>query len=220
MELSVEETSFIKITKIVIEIIPKYLRMCFIKEWNRKYPENKWSSDDASGKFLFDQLPEGIQNNKSHEMSFEKIKTGDEKNWDTTTLVLVMLNSGLKLIKGVRPSQDRSTPLRISEEIDVIRSIRNSHFAHASSMSCSSDDFTKIMTDIKSTARNIFDKEAENEILGIEKSQIETKMTSELRKQLYMEINRNREFYTLCGGKYSKSKDLMNFSVIVMRCAH
>jgi len=218
MELSVEETNFIKITKIVLEIIPKYLRMCFIKEWNRKYPENKWSSDNASGLFLFDQLPEGIQKNKSHEMSFEKIKTGDEKNWDTTTLVLVMLNSGLKLIKGVRPSQDRSTPLRISEEIDVIRSIRNSHFAHASSMSCSADDFTKIMMAIKSTARNIFDKEAEDEIHGIENSQIETKMTSELRRQLYMEINRNREFDTACRdtlkAKYKKRYDQHEIHIV------
>jgi len=196
MELSVEETNYMKITKIVIETIPKYLRRCFIQQWNLKYPKKKWKSDNASGIFLFNQLPDKIKNNKSNETSMDKIKTGNEQQWDTSTLVLVMLNSGLKLIKGVRPSKERSTPLRISEEIDVIRDIRNLHFAHASNMSCSSDDFTKIMTDIKSTARNIFSKDAEKEIDEIEKSQIETKMSTELRRQLDIEIDSNRELNT------------------------
>lgn len=196
MDLSVEETNYMKITKIVIETIPKYLRRCFIQQWNLKYPKKKWKSNNASGIFLFNQLPDKIKNNKSNEMSIDKIKTGNEQLWDTSTLVLVMLNSGLKLIKGVRPSKERSTPLRISEEIDVIRDIRNLHFAHASNMSCSSDDFTKIMTDIKSTARNIFSKDAEKEIDEIENFEIETSIATELKRELEIEINTNKEFGT------------------------
>ena len=202
MELSVEETNYMKITKIVVETIPKYLRRCFIQQWNKKYPKKKWKSGSTSGMFLFNQLPEKIKNNKNNETSIDKIKAGNELMWDTSTLVLIMLNSGLKLIKGVRPSKDRSTPLRISEEIDIIRGIRNLHFAHASSMSCSSDDFTKIMTDIKSTARNIFDENAEEEINEIERSEIETKMTTELRNQLEVEINSHRELDTAFESKF------------------
>ena len=205
MELSVEETNYMKITKIVVETIPKYLRRCFIQQWNKRYPKKKWKSGSASGMFLFNQLPEKIKNNKNNETSIDKIKAGNEQMWDTSTLVLIMLNSGLKLIQGVRPSKERSTPLRISEEIDIIRGIRNLHFAHASSMSCSSDEFTKIMTDIKSTARNIFDKNAEKEIDEIEKFQIETWMTAELTRQLEIEINANKEFDAEFKGSYLKS---------------
>ena len=202
MDLSVEETNYMKITKIVIETIPKYLRRCFIQQWNLKYPKKKWKSNNASGIFLFNQLPDKIKNNKSNEMSIDKIKTGNEQLWDTSTLVLVMLNSGLKLIKGVRPSKERSTPLRISEEIDVIRDIRNLHFAHASNMSCSSEDFTKIMTNIKSTARNIFSKDAEKEIDEIENFEIETSIATELKRELEIEINANKEFGTEFSGNY------------------
>ena len=219
MELSIEEINFIKITKIVIEIIPKYLRICFIQQWNKNYPNMKWDSDNTSGIFLFDQLSDKIKNNKGYEMSLEKIKTVNEKSWDTSTLVLVMLNSGLKLIKGVRPSNERSNPLRISEEIDVIRSIRNLHFAHASSMSCSSADFTKIMTDIKSIARNIFDRDAEKAIDEIEKTQIETKMSTKLRKQLHMEITHNREFDMHVEVRIQIQR-LSHISFVLIQCAH
>ena len=217
MELSVEETNFIKITKIVIDTIPRYLRRCFIQQWNQKYPKSKWKSDSKSGMFLLAQLPDRIKNNKTNEISIAKIKEGNEQNWDTSTLALVMLNSGLKLIKGVRPTHERSTPLRISEGIDVIRSMRNLHFAHKSSMSCPSEDFKKIMTDIKSTARDIFEKHAEKEIGEIEKSQIETERITELRKKLELEINRNIEFDAACGGNVSKA---VTFSYVLLAFLH
>ena len=194
MELSDEKENFAKIANIVLDIVPKYLRKCFIAQWDTKYPNQTWQSGQASGQFLFNELPTNVKNNGKNTPYIDNLSTGVEENWDTTTLVFAFLYSGLALVPKCRGKSNRIHPLLDSEEIDVIREIRNSAFAHASTMSCPGPDFTKIMTDIKSVARNIFGKDAEDEIVKIETSQIEAKIAKQLRSRLDTEIKRNQDF--------------------------
>ena len=206
MELSDENKNFVKIVKIVLDIVPKYLRKCFIAQWDNKYHNQTWQTGLASGQFLFNELPKSVRNNGKNRPYIDNLSTGVEENWDTTTLVFAFLYSGLALVPKCRGKSNRIHPLLISEEIDVIREIRNSAFAHASTMSCPGPDFTKIMTDIKSVAKNLFGKEAEDDIVKIETSQMETKIRKKLRKQLDAELKRNTDFEALAkdvGGNFS-----------------
>ena len=197
MELTDEEANFVKITKVVLEIVPKYLRECFKQQWNKKYPSHQWQSNKVSGNFLFGELGCGIKSNKSREVYVNKLREGNEQQWDTTTLVFAMVQSGLSLIDGCRPKNDRISPLRISEEIEIVRDVRNSVFAHASTMSCSNEDFACIIARIRCVARNIFIQGAEKEIENVENSPLETQMTTHLKLQLNLEKSRNREFNEL-----------------------
>ena len=198
--LSAEEENFIKITKIILEAVPKHLRNLFVDKWDQKYQNNKWRSDSASGKFLFNQIPNAAKNGRIGEYS-NKLKSGKENEWDTSTLVYTMLYSQLNLIPNCRPDGKRSAPLLVSEEIDIIRKIRNEFFADVPTMKCSSATFVDIAWKINSVARNAFGANAENEICDIVRSQITTKVTDQLMHQLLMEKNRNDEFEKALRGK-------------------
>ena len=193
MQSSDEEKNFVKITQLVLDIFPKYLRKCFIEQWNKKYPSKKWQSDNASGTFFFNSLPPKVKTSKMRKKENEKLKEGNEQEWDTTTVVYALLQTGLQLVESSRQKDQRNDPLRISEQIELIRDVRN-FVAHASSMSCSSTEFTERLTEIKSKATDIFDKNAVQEIEDIETSRIESQMTAELKKQLEVEKQRNKDF--------------------------
>ena len=203
MQTSDEEENFIKITKLVLDIFPKYLRKCFIEQWNKKYPSQPWQSDNASGTFFFNSLPPKVKANKSRQIYMDKLKDGNEQEWDTTTVVYALIDTGLQLVEGSRPKDQRNHPLRISEQIETIRDVRN-FVAHASSMLCSPTKFTEILTEIKSKAIDIFDANAVQEIVAIETSQIESQMAVELKKQLEVEKQRNKDFDQLF--EYYKGK--------------
>ena len=203
MQTSDEEENFIKITKLVLDIFPKYLRKCFIEQWNKKYPNQTWQSDNASGSFFFNSLPPKVKTSKMRKKENEKLKDGNEQEWDTTTVVYALLETGLQLVQGSRPKDQRNDPLRISEQIEIIRDVRN-FVAHASSMSCSSTKFTEILTEIKDKATDIFDTNAVQEIEDIETSQIESQIAVELKKQLEVEKQRNKDFDELF--KYLEGK--------------
>ena len=162
-EVTVMEVNFIKLAKILLDVLPKYLRTCFTKHWNEKH-DNQWNSDEASGKSLVDSIPCEVKNRKPAKDYLEQLSKGNEDNWDTTILVFVMLYSGLELIPGCREKTERTNPLLVSEGIDIIRDKRNTAFAHAGSMSCPSDEFGKVIEELKSAARNAFGKNAETEI--------------------------------------------------------
>ena len=200
MALTGEEENFVKVTKIVVDVIPKYLRKCFIAKWNDKYEmqyNKPWSSDNAIGTFLVSKLPKTVQNNKNREKEIEKLKEGNEQTWDTTTVVFALVQPRPKLIPGSRPKGNRPGQPRISEEIEVIRDVRNLFFAHVPNTSCSNTDLKAIVAKVKAVAKNIFGQDAEDEIDNVVKSQITTKLSVALQKKLDVEINRNRDFNEL-----------------------
>ena len=205
MQSSDEEENFIKITKLVLDIFPMYLRKCFIEQWNKKYPAQTWQGDSASGAFFFSALPATVKSNKKRQKEIDKLKKGNEQEWDTTTVVYALLGTGLQLVKGSRAKDERKDPLRISEQIEIIRDVRN-FIAHASNMSCSCTKFTEILTEIKSKATDIFDVKAVKEIEDIEKSPIESKLAVDLKKRLEVEKQRNKDFdevFKAIEGKFS-----------------
>ena len=203
MQTSEEEENFIKITKLVLDIFPKYLRICFKTQWKEKFPSQKWQSDNASGTFFYNQLPTAVRTNKSREIYINKIKEGNEQEWDTTTVVFALLETGIQLVKGSRAKDERKDPLRISEQIEIIRDVRN-FIAHAPKMSCPSTHFKNVLDDIKSKATGIFDKIAVKEIEDVQNSSIESKMAAKLKERLEMEKKQNKDFDERLRGKFSK----------------
>ena len=200
MSLSREEEYFVKITKIVLEIVPKYLRKLFIEKWDQKYPNNQWQSDSASGNFVFTEIPNAAKNGRNGVYA-RNMQSGNESDWDTTTLVYAMLYSQLNLIPNCRPDRQRRAPLLISEEIDIIRKIRNEFFAHASNMKCSFRPFLEIISQVHSVAENIFGINAKHEIEDLVKSQISNQVADLLMQHLHSEKNRNDEFEKVLKGK-------------------
>jgi len=189
MALSNEKENFVKIVRIVLDVVPHYLRKLFITKWEEKYPNEKWQSNNTSGNALVAKVAK-VNNNYA-----DKLKAGDEQQWDTTVLVYVFLYSGLSLIDQCRnPKETRIPPLRISEEIDIIRETRNEFFGHPPQMSCPSHDFTAIVDKLKSVAKNIFGADVEKEIDDIGKVPISTQSTANLGQRLEDEKNRNDQF--------------------------
>ena len=194
MALSNEEENFVKIAKIVLDVLPHHLRKLFITKWEEKYPNETWKSNSTSGDALVAKIA-NINRNYA-----EKLKAGDEQQWDTTILVYVFLYSGLKLIDQCRnPKEKRNPPLRISEEMDIIRETRNEVFGHATQMSCPTHDFTALVDKLKSVAKNIFGADAEKEIDDIRN--LSTQTTADLRQRLEEEKNRNDQFNQSLIGK-------------------
>ena len=172
MDLTTEGENFIKASYIILNIVPKHLRRLFKQTWDEKHPDKIWNSDEASGNHLYNELSDTFRKNRIKKVYIEKIKKGNEQEWDTTTLAQTFLYSGLNLLPPCRNKHRRTGQLNISEEIDIIRSIRNELFAHLPSMSYSRDDFADFVTDIKCSLRNIFGERAEQEICAVETSPV------------------------------------------------
>jgi len=190
MPLSREEEYFVKITKIVLEIVPKYLRKLFIEKWDQKYPNNKWQSDSASGNFVFNEIPNAAKNGRNGVYA-SNMQSGNERDWDASTLVYAMLYSQLNLIPICRPDGQRSDPLRISEEIDILRKIRNEIVAHTSTINLPFGTFLEISWKVYSVAKKIFGMDAELEIEEVVMSNITTDIAELLKQHLIIEQKHN-----------------------------
>ena len=167
-------TNFQSIAKSLRETIPTHLREFFKEHWNRKYPGKVWKSDETSGRDLCKEIPYKIRNYKRFKKYKKFLKSGNEKDWDFDVLVFVILHSGISFLEPCRPNNQRSLPLFISEQIERIIKIKDkylSSIAQLSSMRCSSDDFQKTMTDLKSIAKDIFQGDALKELEEIECAQ-------------------------------------------------
>lgn len=194
LELDREEQNFVKLTKIILDIIPKHLRTFFVNKWNEKFPQ-AWKSDKTSGTTIDNNIPKKRKKQCRFYFSIkDKIQEGDEKRWDITILTFVLLFSGLELIEGCREKNERDDQLLESEEIDNIREMRNTYFAHIESMRCSSNDFEKMITGIKTAVDRLFGQHAKTEVCDIESSNIGNEMIMQLKDQLEEEKNRNRMF--------------------------
>ena len=211
MEFTKERENFVKLSYIILDIAAKHLRILFKKKWNEKYNGQKnrnqqWNSDATSGNFLYKKLRKSFRDHEGNKEYVTKMKTGNEQEWDTTTLVKVMLDCGLKLVKGCRPKGQRSIPFRPSEEIAIIREYRNRLFAHIPKMSCTSNDFNEAVSDIKSAAKNLFGEDAEKEICEIENGSLDKGIIERLEKLFKMETDLKKhveKFIELLNGKLS-----------------
>ena len=193
MELSPEKDHFVKLSYILFDVVPRYLRDYFIRLWDQKYPNEKWHDDVGRKTRKLQRLlvtKDGRQKQDAHSL---KILNGDEEEWDITTLMHAILDSGLKLIKGCRPPDQRTIPLRESEELEIIRGIWNSEYAHLPDMSCTLDEFIDIMIKVNRAANNLFGIDAEREIYRILLSSTTIPMREQVEKLLDSKL-----FYFIC----------------------
>ena len=190
MELGEEKENFVKLTTVIVDIVPRHLRQRFLEEWRKQQQKNPWKNDASSGQYVCNLIPSRIKKNKCiFNNALEKmIQSGNIELWDPTALFFIFLSSGLGLIKGCRQKNDRNPPLTDSERIDRLREIRNNYFAHVVKTSCSTNDFDKLIREIKEACTALFGPEAEQEIDVMVKSKVGTQLSSELQSELDQQL--------------------------------
>ena len=184
MEFSPEKDNFVKLSYILFDVIARHLREYFVRLWDLKYPSDKWHDDVAKRDLKLQTLVVTRDGRPKQDAYSQKILNGNEQEWDITISIKAILDSGFKLIEGCRPQDERSIPLRESEELEIIRSIRNSDYAHLPSMSCTFDEFIDIMIKVNRAAGNLFGIDAEKEIYRILLSSITTPMREQVKTLL------------------------------------
>ena len=184
MEKSLEEDNFVKLSYILLDVVAEYLREYFIKLWDETYPDEKWHGDLDRRSSKLQSLLVAKDGRQKKDVYSLKIMKGNEQEWDITTSIKAILDSGFKLIEGSRPPDQRNIPLRESEEIEIIRGIRNSDYGHIPKMACPLAKFNEVMTNIKSAANSLFGENAEKRITYIENSPVTPGMTNKVITQL------------------------------------
>ena len=184
MEFSPEKDNFVKLSYILFDVIARHLREYFVRLWDLKYPNDKWHDDGAKRDLKLQTLLVTRDGRQKQDAYSQKILKGNEQEWDITISIKAILDSGFKLIEGCRAQDQRSIPLRESEELEIIRSIRNSDYAHLPSMSCTFDEFIDIMIKVNRAAGNLFGIDAEKEIYRILLSSITTPMREQVKTLL------------------------------------
>lgn len=187
MVLTTEDENFIRLAKIILDIIPDNLRNLFEIEWNKKYPNNQWDGTRTSGSFLWKEIhkknPQGIKGSSDK----QALKFGDHNQWDCTTLFFVLLYSRLEIIPNMRVFNQRSSPLRVSEEVDKLREIRNDCFAHLPSSSICEVDYHEAITEIEQVFSNLGWMQGLQDINLIKSSAISTSEMEAVKKKLEIE---------------------------------
>ena len=195
MDLTKEQENFIKLLKIIVDIVPKHLRYLFIRKWNAKFPHQPWANDAASGQCLYDAMPLSVRRSRHILTWRHMIIYGNCELWTATALFFVFLYAGLKLIRISRPRYHRARPFSISENIDRLREIRNTFYGQVASMSIPDVDFVNVSTEIKEILKDMFGEFAADEVDQIVKSQIMTQVSYDLKNQLEIEEQVNYGFH-------------------------
>ena len=196
MDLTREEENFIKLVRIIVEIMPKHLRDLFITKWNAKFPNQPWANDAASGQYLYNAIPPAVKKNqaKFNNTLQQMILSGNSEVWDPSALLFVLLYADLKIIDTCRPRNQRANPFSVSENIDRFREIRNSFYGHNINMSVPDAEFASISTEIKGIAKDTFGTIAEDEIDQIINTQMTSQLSHDLKLKLAKETQVNEDF--------------------------
>ena len=218
MELSPERDNFVKLSYILLDVVSRYLREYFIKVWDQTYPDEKWHDDVAKRGLKLQSLLATRDGRQKQDIYSLKILKGDEQEWDITTVIKALLDSGFKLMDGCRPQDQRTTPLRESEQIEIIRGIRNTDYGHTSHMSCPFDEFMDIMEKIKSVAKDLFGNEAKKEIYKIEVSPSTPNMREQVDKLVEGKFHvHNRYLFNLAFPLFSFTFDSQRILILLIQ---
>ena len=179
---SIEETfrrtdNYGKLSVLISEIVPKYLRKLFIKSWDKEHKGYPWKSNMESGGKLINEIPEKEKKKKKPFWQHKsKLEAGNEETWDTTILSYVMCNSGIKLCEKKL----------VKNNIQKLERVRSRFTTSASDMSHSftDKDSEAMLKEIKDAASNIFGKDAEDEISYIYYLECRQHVAPEQFKQL------------------------------------
>ena len=212
MKFTEERENFLKLSYIIFEIAAKHLRKLFKKKWNEKYPNQQWNSDATSGEYLYSKVSKRLQNDKIYA---EKIETGNEQEWDTTTLTKVMEDSSFGFVECYQPKKDKSSSLCPRGEMRIITDYKDKVSDYLPKASCPSEDFKQALSDIKSAANNLFDEDVKSEIGEIENGSITKEFLEKVREMMKMvtdlKPHDKEKFANLLNGKLSQLNFILFF---------
>ena len=191
MDLTGDRGNFSKLTEVILSIIPKYLRQYFKDEWDKVNPQMIWNDLPANGKYLTSKIKVTYPFNELK----KTLARGDRNDWDTTALLFVLCKSGV-IIPHCRNPNQRFAPLRDSENIDKLRSIRNESFAHRPSTSISSLEFNRLIMEIENVFQIFNWQNGLLEIDAVKKSLIKTPLSEYMEQQLDAAIQLNQDYHT------------------------
>ena len=210
MRLGEEQENFVKLTTVIVDILPYHLRQVFRDEWRNRFPGLQWTNDAASGLLIYNQIPKSVRNNKKiiNDALKDMILLGKVESWDPTALFFLLLFSGLNLVGKCRPKGQRNPPLEICEHIDRLREIRSLYFAHVAKMSWSNTDFTNIMGEIKTIFRTAFGSVTVQALDDLINSRVETQLSMDLQCKLDEQENLMTEFESIIQSQEKTEKGL------------
>ena len=158
-----------KLSVIISRTVPKYLRQCFIEQWNAKFPEQPWKSgSESSGTDLINAIPDNKK--QKHLQKFneykDKLHCGNEEEWDTDILVHIIIDFGLSIC-------DNS----IKGDIVKLRQTNSQFASFTRDKPCVPTESDKMIADIIDAAKKLFQRDAEDEISKIWHSDFEASKT-------------------------------------------
>ena len=134
----------------------------------------------------------------------KQLKEESIQDWSSAALVFAFRDCGHHLIEGGHRRDKRLSPLRLREELDIIRKIHIDFCSSPSISQCSETTFTNLTSQMKSFAMNVLGTDAECEINEIITSQMATDVAIEqLKQQLRKEGSPNDGQEKLFKGKLS-----------------
>ena len=186
-----------KLSVVISQIVPKYLRQFFIERWNAKFPEQSWKSCSESGTDLVNAIPDKKKTKKNRK-KFNEFKDmlnyGKEEEWGTDILAHIMVDFGLDIC-------DKS----VKGDIVKLRRACSQFASYTPSNPCLPEHSDKMIADITNAARKLFQKDADDEICKIWQSDIETSKSDEQCIQPNKEMKCSKE---LGKGEENESKHL------------
>eukprot|EP00112_Aurelia_sp_Birch-Aquarium-sp1_P012257 Seg2576.4 transcript_id=Seg2576.4/GoldUCD/mRNA.D3Y31 product="Nucleotide-binding oligomerization domain-containing protein 2" protein_id=Seg2576.4/GoldUCD/D3Y31 len=192
MALTKEGENFVRLAKIILEIVPANLRIFFETEWNKKFQNNKWDDTPTSGSFLVNEIKKMKVPRRSFTNDIETaLAAGNKNKWDCTILFFVLLFSELRIIPKTRSPTQKKPPLLASEEIDKLRQIRNGSFAHLASTSIDETDYQQIISEIEQIFTNLGLTQGLHDIKSIKSRAVSTSEMKTLEMKLRQEKEKN-----------------------------
>ena len=218
MELDPTEENFVKMEKILIVIVARFLRGLFMNSWDSMFPATPWTNDNISGQRLFNAIKKHFKSCDGHLKKI--IQDGDCRLWDISALCFVLLCPGLKLMDKCRPKNIRSNQLNNGEKLDRLREMRNKYFAHVVAMSISDQEFNSITAEIKAISKNLFGTSAESKIDQVISSKVTTSEYHALMKKYAhaRRCNKNLELAMEGDLKGMQFSDYCYFLIFVTFC--
>ena len=130
------EKNFYHCASLIVDEIPKKLRLYFKERWDLKYPNEPWDDTPKSGS-LFMSREKNQMVKKNHG---QQISTGDRHKWDGTPLFQALLYSSQMFLK--QNSNERLL-------IDDLRVMRNTCYGHKNNTKLDDEEFRRIFREVK-----------------------------------------------------------------------
>eukprot|EP00112_Aurelia_sp_Birch-Aquarium-sp1_P013415 Seg2846.4 transcript_id=Seg2846.4/GoldUCD/mRNA.D3Y31 product="NACHT LRR and PYD domains-containing protein 1" protein_id=Seg2846.4/GoldUCD/D3Y31 len=192
MALTKEGENFVRLAKIILEIVPANLRILFESEWNKKFQNNKWDDTPTSGLFLVKEVKKMKVPRRSFTNDIETaLAAGNKNKWDCTILFFVLFYSELRIIPKARFLKQKKLPLLPSEEVDKLREIRNGSFAHLASLSIDETEYQQVISEIEQIFTNLGWTQGLHDIQSIKSSAVSTSEMKTLERKLRQEKEKN-----------------------------